>query len=406
MTFEHSCAILGPPKGKRAHRAKGEDGTLRSVEDTRPRKGLSVPVVTVVDDAGALIEADQRALVRYVIQDGYGADVVFAAGTTGEWDRVHNSVRQRVIQICAEEVTKANAQLLAGRAERDVEMWAGITAPSPEETLANLEVAVACGAAAAVLAPLSIQGVDDPVRFVARDVADVLDAQPRRIPIYLYDNADIAVDPKIPHIRTRQVKALSRLDFVRGIKVSAPRKVLGNYTKAAASFNERGEFGIYVGDAMLIFDLFRPRNGALGTVVDHWNRWRLSGGMPAGVVAGPANVLPREWARAWQVCRAGDGERMDEVQEVLEAFRAGTRATGGRRTIACLKRALKRLGVISSDLVANGTPALTRPDAERFDEVFDSVRELAARRIRAPWLSVAPDGTPIAVEREGGLRTV
>ncbi|RIL07584.1 MAG: hypothetical protein DCC71_02315 [Proteobacteria bacterium] len=350
---------------------------------------MSVPVITVVDEQGELIEADQRALVRYVIQDGYGADVVFAAGTTGEWDRVHNGVRQRVIEVCAEEVAACNAEL-AGRVERGVELWAGITAPSPEETLENLEVAVACGAAAAVLAPLSIKGVDDPVRFVARDVADVLDAQPRRIPIYLYDNADIAIDPKVPHIRTRQVKALSRLDFVRGIKVSAPRKVLGNYTKAAASFNERGDFAIYVGDAMLIFDVFRPRSGLVGTLVEHWNRWRLSGELPAGVVAGPANVLPREWARAWQACRAGDLERMEQAREVLEAFRQGTRAAGGRRTIACLKRALRRLGVISSDLVAPGTPFLTRPDAERFDEVFDQVRDLAARRIRPPWVSVPP----------------
>ena len=30
------------------------------------------------------------------------------------------------------------------------------------------------------------------------------------------DNAEIAVDPKAPHIHTRQVKAMSRLDFVRG----------------------------------------------------------------------------------------------------------------------------------------------------------------------------------------------
>ena len=112
------------------------------------------------------------------------------------------------------------------------------------------------------------------------------------------------------------------------------------------------------------------------------------------------------WARAWQVCRAGDGERMAQVYEVLEAFREGTRATGGRRTIACLKRALKRIGVISSDLVAPGTPFLTRPDAERFDEVFDRVRELAARRIRPPWISVVPDGKPLAIEREGSLRTV
>src|SRR4030095_11001304 len=105
--------------------------TLRSVEETHPRKGLSVPVVTVVDEHGALIESDQRALVRYVIQEGNGADVVFAAGTTGEWDRVTNDIRQRVIEVCAEEVAAANRQL-AGRVERDVEMWAGITAPSPE----------------------------------------------------------------------------------------------------------------------------------------------------------------------------------------------------------------------------------------------------------------------------------
>ena len=61
---------------------------MRSVEDTRPRRGLSVPVVTVLDRSGELLEDDQRRLVRYVIQDGYGADIVFAAGTTGEWDRL------------------------------------------------------------------------------------------------------------------------------------------------------------------------------------------------------------------------------------------------------------------------------------------------------------------------------
>jgi dihydrodipicolinate synthase/N-acetylneuraminate lyase len=365
-----------------------------------------VPVVTVLDAEGRLVEDDQRALVRYVIQDGYGADVVFAAGTTGEWDRVGNDVRQRVIQLCAEEVAKANAHLagLSGRNARDVEMWAGITAPSPEETLENLDLAIACGADAAVLAPLSIEGIDDPVRFVARDVADLLDARTRRIPVYLYDNADIAIDPKVPHIRTRQVKALSRLDFVRGIKVSAPRRVLGHYTKAAATFNERGEFAIYVGDALLIFDLFRPRRGLVGTIVDHWNRWRLQGELPVGVVAGPANALPREWARAWQVCRAGDLERMEETRSVLEAFRDGTRSTSGRRTIACLKRALLTLGVITSDAVAPGTPHLTRPDAERFDEVFAAVRELAARRIRAPWVSLAPGAPARAADREGGLR--
>jgi hypothetical protein len=208
--------------------------------------------------------------------------------------------------------------------------------------------------------------------------------------VYLYDNADIALDKKT-HIRTRQVKAMSRLDFVRGIKVSASRRVLGNYTKAAAGFRERGEFGIYVGNAMLIFELFRPRSGWLGSIAEHWQRYRLRGGIPIGVVSGPANALPREWARAWQVSRAGDGERMDEVRSVLEAFREATQAAGGKRSIACLKRALRCMGVVGSDAVAPGTPALGPDDAERFDAAFARVRELSRERIGAPWISQPPE---------------
>src|SRR5262245_19930337 len=195
---------------------------MRSVEEARPRPGLSVPVVTVLDDQGELDPEGQRAVVRFVVQEGYGADIVFAAGTTGEWDKVDNDVRQRVVQVSVEEVAKANARRGPGSGGRAVEAWAGVTAPSRGETLANLDFAISCGADAAVIAPLSIENVDDPVRFVARDVSDLLDARDRRIPVYLYDNADIATNPKVPHIRTRQVKAMSRLDFVRGIKVSAP----------------------------------------------------------------------------------------------------------------------------------------------------------------------------------------
>ena len=363
-----------------------EGRAIRSVEESRPKPGLSVPVLTILDEEGDLLEEDQRAVVRHVVQDGSGADIIFSAGTTGEWDKVDNQTRQAVIRVCAEEVAKLNVQLAAGDG-RGVESWAGVTAPTAEETLDNLEFAIECGVDAAVLAPLSIQGVEDPVRFVLRDVADLLDARSRRIPIYLYDNADIAIDPKIPHIRTKQVKAMSRLDFIRGIKVSASRRVLGNYTRAAKSFKDRGEFGIYVGNAKLIFDLYRPYHGFFGPVREHWDRWRLSGGLPVGVVSGPANALPREWAWAWQVCRAGDEERMGRAQRVVDAFRDRTFAAGGRRTLACLKRALYIEGVISSPCVAPGTPQLTSIDAERFDEAFAEVKALAAREIGAPWLT-------------------
>jgi dihydrodipicolinate synthase/N-acetylneuraminate lyase len=361
---------------------------VRSVEDTLPRRGLSVPVVTLLERSGALAEDDQRRLVRYVIQDGDGADVIFAAGTTGEWDRLPATLSQRVVRVCAEEVAKANTAL--GEHER-VEVWAGITAHEPRVTLENLTAAITDGADAAVLAPLSIRDLADPVGFVARDVADLLDAAPRRIPVYLYDNADIAADPKRTHIRTRQVKALSRLDFVRGIKVSASRKVLGNYTRAAAGFRERGEFGIYVGNAPLIFDIFRPRPGLLGSLSEHWQRRRMRGGLPIGVVSGPANALPREWARAWQVCRAGDGERMDRVRRVLDAYRDASKLSG-KRSVACLKRALLRLGVVSSDAVAEGTPGLSPEEAALFDAAFDEVTKLSRELLPASWVSQALEG--------------
>ena len=370
----------------RPRRLRAEGRAIRSVEQSRPKPGLSVPVITILDEEGGLLEEDQRAVVRHVVQDGSGADIIFSAGTTGEWDKIDNDTRQAVIRVCAEEVSKLNIKLAAGDA-RGVESWAGVTAPTARETLENLEFAIECGVDAAVLAPLSIQGVEDPVRFMLRDVADLLDARSRRIPIYLYDNADIAIDPKIPHIRTKQVKAMSRLDFIRGIKVSASRKVLGNYTRAAKSFKDRGEFGIYVGNAKLIFDLYRPYSGFFGPVREHWDRWRLSGGLPVGVVSGPANALPREWAWAWQVCRAGDEERMNTVQRVVDAFRDRTVAAGGRRTLACLKRALYSEGVISSPCVATGTPPLASVDAERFDEAFAEVKALAASAIGEPWIT-------------------
>ena len=357
---------------------------MRSVEQTRPRHGLSVPVVSILGARGELLEDDQRALVRHVIQDGWGADIVFAGGTTGEWDRVAPDLTRRVIQVCAEEVAKANATL--ADADRAL-CWAGITAKTRSETLANASAAIVAGADALVLAPLSVHDAPDPVRFVARELGDLLDSSARRVPVYLYDNAAIAADPHRTHIRTAQVKALSRLDFVRGIKVSAGKKVLGNYTQAAASFRERGEFGIYVGDAMLIFELFRPRTGLAGVLSDYWQRFWLAGGLPIGVVAGPANAMPREWARAWQACRAGDAERMAAAERVLAAFRAATKSCGASRTIACLKRALLRLGVVTSDAVADGTPVLSAADAARFDAAFEQVRGLAREQLEPTWVS-------------------
>src|SRR5262252_1896352 len=195
----------------------------------RPRHGLSIPAITVLDENDRVIEDDQRRLFRFLIQEGKGADIIFGVGTTGEWNRIANAERQRLIWIEIDEVNRINRN--NNREALPVEAWVGVTGSTRTETLDNLKCALDARADAAVIAPLSIVDLTDIITFFQREVSDLFDNYGRRLPIFLYDNADIAVNPRIPHIRTRDVKLLSRLPFVSGIKVSASRRVLGNYTK-------------------------------------------------------------------------------------------------------------------------------------------------------------------------------
>ncbi|MFY9610280.1 MAG: hypothetical protein WAU45_16905, partial [Blastocatellia bacterium] len=207
-----------------------------------PRRGLSIPSITVLDAPGRVVEDEQRRLFRYLAQEGLGADIVFGGGTTGEWNRISNAERQRLIWIETGEVGRMNQEVSICE-RQPTEAWVGVTAPTTAETLANLECALEARADAAVIAPLSIKDCGDIVCFFQRHVSDLFDHRGRWLPVFLYDNADIAANPRIPHIRTRDVKRLSRLPFIFGLKVSAPPRVLGHYTKGAGHFKDKGEFG-------------------------------------------------------------------------------------------------------------------------------------------------------------------
>jgi dihydrodipicolinate synthase/N-acetylneuraminate lyase len=136
--------------------------------------------------------------------------------------------------------------------------------------------------------------------------------------------------------------------------------------------------------------MMRPRSGLWGKLSEHWNRFLLHDLLPTGVVAGPANLWPREWQRAWQVASAGDVELMGEMKRIFASYRdAYTFRGAGKRSLAALKRGLLALGVVSSDAVASGTPALDSRQAELFDRSFE--RLLAEVRGSLPdrWVSAA-----------------
>ena len=269
------------PIGQQARPASARIAAVNSLDDYLPRPGLSVPIVTILDARGRILEDQQRAVVRFALQDGAGADIIFAAGTTGEWDRIDNSRRQAVARIAIDECRRARAS-----AAKKIEAWAGITAHTRADTLDNLTHAIHAGADAVVVAPLSINDVDNPAEFVERDIGAVFDRAGRMIPLFLYDNADIAAPGKAAHLHTRDVKAMARLPYVRGIKVTASKSVIGNYTRAASHFKAGHEFAIYAGNAYLIFDLFAPPEGVGDRMRHYWNRYLTQRTRPYGVVAG------------------------------------------------------------------------------------------------------------------------
>ncbi|HKY04504.1 MAG TPA: dihydrodipicolinate synthase family protein [Blastocatellia bacterium] len=355
-----------------------------------PRRGLSIPSITVVDGEGRVIEDEQRRVFRFNAQAGYGADIIFGVGTNGEWNRISSRERQRLIFIETDEVARINREARA-EGRRPVEAWVGVTGSTRRETLENLECAIDAGADAAVVAPLSIKDSSDIISFFQREVSDLFDHRGRDLPVFLYDNAGIAADPRSAHIRTRDVKRLSRLPFIFGLKVSAPRRVLGNYTKGAGHFKDKGEFGIYVGDAMLMFQVFRLEDGFIGRVKEYWNRYLLHNELPIGVVSGPANALPREWQRAWRACFAGDERLMAVYKSAFEQFSSACRFTTGNKTvkksIACFKHALKIEGVIESDRVAEGTAALTEGERTEFASKYRGIKERLAEMTDDTWVS-------------------
>ncbi len=351
-----------------------------------PRRGLSIPSITILDNQNRVIEEEQRRVFRFNAQQGNGADIIFGVGTTGEWNRIANCERQRLMQIEVDEVARINRQFRDDD-KPPIEAWVGVTGDSCLETLANIEHALDVQADAAVIAPLSIPDAVDILDFFQHSLSDLFDRRGRALPVFLYDNADIAAHPSYAHIRTRDVKKLSRLPFICGVKVSASRRVLGNYTRGALHFKDKGEFGIYIGNALLMFQVFHLGDSFMGRAREYWNRYLLHDELPIGVVAGPANVLPREWQRAWRACYTGDERLMAIYKPAFESFNAACRFEGGEKMLACLKFAMKLDGVIETDRVAGGTPALNDEERKIFAEKYQAIKATLAAQTSNLWIS-------------------
>jgi len=104
-------------------------------------------------------------------------------------------------------------------------------------------------------------------------------------------------------MHTRDVKQMSRMDYVRGIKVTGRQGVLGNYTRAAVALQPRRRISRFMPATHISSSIFfaPPKRHARRT--RHLLKPLLDARFAAvGVVAGPSNAMPREWQRALRVC--------------------------------------------------------------------------------------------------------
>lgn len=331
-----------------------------------PRKGLNIPIVTALDEAGNLIESDQRKIVRYGIQNGNGADSLFICGTTGEYNRLNQTHCRRLIEIGVEEIGAVNQSLPPEIAP--IEAWVGITAPTKTKTLELLELAIALKAEVGVFAPYAIDDLQtsEVVSFFEKEITPrIADSS---LMIGLYDNPDIASAHNAGlNVPNELVAALGQMPSVVGLKASATRQAFGNYAKDFAG-GINNPFTLYAGNAGLIFEIdeIQRENGIENAEV-----------AIAGVVSGTANVFPREWREAWQAVVTHDLEKIEFYKKFFEDFVALTGFPGengySSKLIGGIKQAMFHLGIISSAAVATGTPQLTADEAVRLNEGLDNL---------------------------------
>ena len=351
-------------------------------------QGLSVPVITALDPQGRLDAPSQEKLAAFLAagEAGAGAQALFTNGTTGEWNRLDGATRRQATEV-------THYALAGGRGPR---VWAGVSDPSAGGLLLGLEHALKLGVAAGVVAPLAVEDVKDVTALFHRHVTPLYQRLGKGLPLFLYDNPEEYKHGRQDHLRTREVKQLSRLDYVCGVKVTADAKMAGNYLKGARNFKARHEFGVYLGRALQAFAFFEPASGPLGNLRERWRKIWVSAEPPQGIVPGSANLFPSAWRQAWGACVAGDMERMRGFEKALTQLHLAFRFGGVHKGIACLKTALAEEGVIASPTLAPGTPGLSAEERSRFMLAYRTAKtELGRLTGTAPAAAPKPRGTTV-----------
>lgn len=312
-------------------------------------EGIVVPLITPLRAGGALDEAGLRRVVEHVLHGGVHG--VFALGTMGEMPSLSRTTRDEVVRIVAE--------TLDGRAP----LYAGVTDPSFEETVANAQRYRALGADfLVVLPPYYYPATGDDLRSYFEQLAERTGG-----PLVLYDIPSLTKSS----IPLDVLDSLSRDPRIVGYKDT--RNDAESLWATVRHFEGREDFDLMVG-----METWLPE-AVLSAVT---GGPQIEGLVPktemrgvAGGVCGSANVCPGLVVSVYDAARAGDlgtlGPLRRKLDELIRIYRIGP----GWGFVAPVKAACECLGLCERHVL----PPLQPLDADDVEKVRTILERVGAK---------------------------
>jgi 4-hydroxy-tetrahydrodipicolinate synthase len=262
-----------------------------------------------------------------------GVHGLFVLGSTSEVVFHDEATRRAII---AHSVQVANGRL---------PVLAGVIDPATDRVIGHARAAQAEGAAALVVtAPFytrtSLPEVEDHFRYV-RDAVDV--------PVVAYD-IPVCVHTKLDR---QLISTLARDGVIVGLKDSSGDD--GNLRYVLGDLADRPDISIMTGSEILVDSAL-----AMGA---------------HGVVPGLGNVDPAGYVRLWDAARRGDwaAARAEQARlcRLFEIVWQGTpRTSAGASGVGGFKTAMRRLGLIATNVMARPQRALNEAEAARIEAIL------------------------------------
>lgn len=278
--------------------------------------GLVPPVVTPLDDTGAVDVASLERVVDHLI--GGGVDGLFVLGSSGESVYLSDDQRDTVLKV------------VVSRTGGQVPVIAGAIEPATGRTIARARAAAAAGVDG-IVATAPFYALMGPAE-VERHFREV--AAATELPLYAYD-IPVCVHVKLAN---PMVVALAADGVLAGVKDSSGDDI--GFRQLLLLLADAGvtDFAALTGHE---------------TMVDAMLFAGASGSVP-----GLANVDPAGYARLHAAVAAGDvAAARTEQERLIRLFRiveSADPATAGPATrgVGAFKTALAELGVIANDAVS------------------------------------------------------